>query len=75
MNKLKNTSLVYIDPINGWHYHMKECWMRGCAPISYETMTKLKGAFGTPYIPCACVLEYLEGRPIITKPTLGVNNK
>jgi hypothetical protein len=75
MNKLKDTDIVYIDPINGWHYHMKECWMAGTKPITVAEMRKLKTALGGSFVSCACVEAYQLGKHIVSKPTLGVRNE
>jgi len=68
MRKLEDKDIVYIDPIRGWHYHRKECWMAGPSAVEYKTMIEMKGALNAPYIPCACVEAYLEGRSIVSKP-------
>lgn len=73
MRKLEENDIVYIDPICGWHYHRKECWMTGPSAVKYKTMTEMKGALNAPYIPCACVRAYLEGRPIVNHPFSSKN--
>jgi hypothetical protein len=74
MTGLKKTDLVYIDPVHGWHYHMKECWMAGPKQIMFEDIDYFESAMGSKFKPCACVLAYQSGRKVIAHPFFEVRS-
>ena len=48
-------TLVYIDPVRGWHFHLRKCYMAGPLAILYKDLIKYKPAIGIAYVPCDCI--------------------
>ena len=62
--RINSDTIVYIDPIHGWHYHMGGCFMAGSMAIEFGKAIITDGALGVPYIFCEnCVIPYLDGKP------------
>lgn len=56
---MKFTDIVFIDPISGWHYHTRDCWMAGELAIQFKDLDKYKPSIGTKWIACPCTRGHI----------------